>query len=586
LLWIQLNPKNGPEAIMPPVTDEMNACHTNGHAGGRDKPLDPRPHEEALREGEACFDAALKYESLGLSVLQLCPPDHVGVGKGHGKGCCSPGKVPFGLWKEFQSRRATDQQIRDRWRARPTFNVGAATGPVSGIVAIDRDGADGARMIQEASGGDLPPTWQFQTPGGERHLYKIPDGVSLRPTHMPGGEKHQGFSLLGEGAQTVMPPSRHAGGGYYSWTPGHAPGEIDLAPAPAWLVRLMTQDSASGRAGKRNAHTLTRGETVNANRNILLTSLAGTMRRRGMDEAEILPALRAVNEGRCDPPLPDDEVAGIARKICNYEPADPVAICVPADPGGNTGYEITRRFFAEYYQPVFRRGTVLYSGFLGREVRMAEACGGAPIALIDRLAAADDAPCDNKGNRDRAKLPYFFSTWCRSAWADILRELPEEEATIEISDTAGEEFRGKVSAALHTIVGMGHRMQDGRGSETDIQRRSLLNWCELWAKPGRWAQVRSYALWTRLEPQGNGQVLRVALRVELFGQVGRQEKLTQNKFDRLAGQYGVAEERENAKVNGTRCTVLLPEFVAGMLAQPEDLLDEMTIPNPHARACV
>src|SRR3954452_5665017 len=35
------------------------------------------------------------------------------------------------------------------------------------------------------------------------------------------------------------------------------------------------------------------------------TSIAGTMRRRGMEEAEILAALRTTNERRCDPgPVP------------------------------------------------------------------------------------------------------------------------------------------------------------------------------------------------------------------------------------------------------------------------------------------
>lgn len=56
-------------------------------------------------------------------------------------------------------------------------------------------------------------------------------------------------------------------------------------------------------------------------RNRTLTSLAGTMRRRGMSAAAIAAALLADNEARCTPPLPVDEVARIARSVSRYPPA-------------------------------------------------------------------------------------------------------------------------------------------------------------------------------------------------------------------------------------------------------------------------
>jgi hypothetical protein len=55
-----------------------------------------------------------------------------------------------------------------------------------------------------------------------------------------------------------------------------------------------------------------------------LTSLAGTMRRRGMGEDEILAALRVTNSRRCDPPLDDDQVKKIAGSVAGYPP-DPMA---------------------------------------------------------------------------------------------------------------------------------------------------------------------------------------------------------------------------------------------------------------------
>jgi hypothetical protein len=56
-------------------------------------------------------------------------------------------------------------------------------------------------------------------------------------------------------------------------------------------------------------------------RNNTLTSFAGTMRRRGMSQGAIEAALLAENTRRCDPPLGEDEVKGIAASVSHYPPA-------------------------------------------------------------------------------------------------------------------------------------------------------------------------------------------------------------------------------------------------------------------------
>jgi hypothetical protein len=66
-------------------------------------------------------------------------------------------------------------------------------------------------------------------------------------------------------------------------------------------------------------------------RDITLTSLAGSMRRRGMTESEMAAALLAVNSERCDPPLPEAQVRKIARSVARYEPGDPLLVSTPGD---------------------------------------------------------------------------------------------------------------------------------------------------------------------------------------------------------------------------------------------------------------
>ncbi|MGB5047792.1 MAG: phage/plasmid primase, P4 family [Caldilineaceae bacterium] len=55
-------------------------------------------------------------------------------------------------------------------------------------------------------------------------------------------------------------------------------------------------------------------------RNSTLTSLAGSMRRRGMSQNAIAAALLAENSARCVPPLDPAEVQAIATSVCRYAP--------------------------------------------------------------------------------------------------------------------------------------------------------------------------------------------------------------------------------------------------------------------------
>lgn len=280
--------------------------------------------KQRLADGAACHAAALEYLALGWSVLICCPPDHVGVGKGHAKGCASPGKAPWGQWKEYQDRLASVGELKAKWRDLPNGNVGLAMGPVSGLVGIDVDGPVGEETLQQLSGGDLPKTLEFITPGGGRRLlYAIPDGAKLRTTVRRPDEPQQEVRFQARGAQTVLPPSRHASGGLYRWVAGHGPNEIAAARAPAWLVEQLRDDrpSTSNGAGGPVAAAVG-GRIIDGGRNDTLISLAGTMRRRGMGQAAILAALTATNEEQCDPPLEQREVESIAASIMRYQPEE------------------------------------------------------------------------------------------------------------------------------------------------------------------------------------------------------------------------------------------------------------------------
>ena len=188
-------------------------------------------HEARLVAGRACLNAALQYLTQGLSVLCCCNPDHIGVGRDHGQRCDSPGKAPMGRWKEFQTRLPTETEIHTKWREFSYSNVGCVLGQVSGLVRIDVDGPEGETLLAQWSAGDLPATWIFRSsPTGHGLLYAWPKDLPCRSTAQVSPGDHKELRLMGNGSQTILPPSRHPRGSVYTWDPGHSPQDSAGSP--------------------------------------------------------------------------------------------------------------------------------------------------------------------------------------------------------------------------------------------------------------------------------------------------------------------------------------------------------------------
>lgn len=175
-----------------------------------------RTQEEWLRDGAACLEAALLYAARGWSPIPLCPPDHVGVGKSHGDSCDHPGKRPLIEWDRYQEAPAKPDQIEEWWRRWSNANVGLAMGP-GGLVTIDTDGPAGEEALSRWIAEGTVSTMEFMTHNGRRRLYVCHIDLMLTPRYKA-LKKKQELRILGKGAQTVAPPSRHEKGDYYQWT--------------------------------------------------------------------------------------------------------------------------------------------------------------------------------------------------------------------------------------------------------------------------------------------------------------------------------------------------------------------------------
>jgi putative DNA primase/helicase len=249
------------------------------------------------------LSAALQYAGLGWRVHPLRPR----------------GKVP--LLNDWPSKATTDlDTIRGWWRQWPDANIGLATGRASGCWVLDCDPAHGGLetlQMLEDSHGLLPVTPTCLTGGGGDHRYfRMPAGLDIRNSASALGA---GLDVRGEGGQVVAPPSVHPNGQTYLWLEGQTPFDCELADAPGWLLELVAQRAtrpAAASAGNGNSG----GRVPAGGRNVHLTSLAGRLRRGGMTEVALARALLAENAAVCDPPLPEEEVRGIASSVCRYAP--------------------------------------------------------------------------------------------------------------------------------------------------------------------------------------------------------------------------------------------------------------------------
>ena len=225
--------------------------------------------------------------------------------------------------------------VRTAWGKHPDASIGAVLRDTR-LVVVDIEGAGHGHVLDEvideihAAFGPLPTTLTASTKGGGRHLYfKAPETTDpdVLAGHLvtPGGTKIAGVDIKkgsrsGNGGLVIVPTDIDG-----ATVDGRRWEDIaPVAPLPDSLrhgaMRSSPTQQRPAARGQVRAKDLPIPE---GERNIALTSIAGTMRRHGMGEAAIAAALLEENRERCQPPLADNEVRRIAQSVSRYAPSDP-----------------------------------------------------------------------------------------------------------------------------------------------------------------------------------------------------------------------------------------------------------------------
>lgn len=225
--------------------------------------------------------------------------------------CRNAGKHPIPT-NGLNAATHDPEKIRAWWTKTPTANIGIATGEISGLVVLDVDprngGEDSMKEMVNEWGDIWLDTYTVQTgSGGYHHYYlhpgeRVPNVPSFRP----------GLDIKADGGYIVAPPSLHASGGSYTVLEGN----LAVSSMPDWMDALI-----AARKGTQTKADVLPEVIVSGGRNNMLTSLAGTMRRRGEGEAVILAALQERNK-TCSPPLREGELRAIVRSVMRYAPSE------------------------------------------------------------------------------------------------------------------------------------------------------------------------------------------------------------------------------------------------------------------------
>ena len=218
------------------------------------------------------------------------------------------GKMPLKGTRGFKDATTDPTIITRCWTDHPTANVGLATGKVSRLVVLDVDGPEGETALTEF--GPIAATLIART-GKGRHLYfTYPNGAAIG--------RRIGFrpklDICGDGGYVVAPPSIHpVTKKPYHWVEAQA----SVAELPTPLVTALRNGA---RAERTTSKPGAPERWMKGSRNKHLTSLAGTLRRKGESEEVALAACLAANTVNCDPPLAESEVEKIVRGVYQRYP--------------------------------------------------------------------------------------------------------------------------------------------------------------------------------------------------------------------------------------------------------------------------
>lgn len=234
-------------------------------------------------------------------------------------------KIP--LIEDWYNRSSREPQIiKEWWNRWPDANVSIPTGSKSGLIVLDIDVKNGQPGFDsvgelEKKHGLLPKTPTSLSPSGGQHFFFKYNGPPLgrRIKFMPG------LDLMAEDSQILLPPSIGVNGKKYMWEVSGRINEVDFAPPPDWLIKLVAPVLSSVDGVKNTKipssywKMIAKHGAIEGRRNASVAQFAGYLLRHYLEPFLVLELMLLWNQFRNSPPLPNKEVIDTVNSIAGKE---------------------------------------------------------------------------------------------------------------------------------------------------------------------------------------------------------------------------------------------------------------------------
>lgn len=233
---------------------------------------------------------AIEYAQKGLAVFPLCERD----------------KRPT-TRNGFKDATTDLNQISEWWKQNPNYNIGIATGTISGglvVIDVDQDsskGKDGFASITAwmREHGKVNTTAEVNTGRGGLHLYYRTDKQFGNRTNLL-----KNVDVRADGGYVVAPPSIHPNGKPYLWNAEGYGWEYGIQTAGQTVIDLLNYSPNQNQQSFK-----VEGDVIpDGMRTDTLFKLTCSLIDKGLSENAIKASVRAENDSRCNPPLTDKEL--------------------------------------------------------------------------------------------------------------------------------------------------------------------------------------------------------------------------------------------------------------------------------------
>lgn len=240
------------------------------------------------------LNQALKYLSVGFSVIPLCYPIEQGKKcshwlKGSHKAGHKIGKTPIYYWDEYKTKPPSASEVEKWWNAAPNANIGIVTGKLSNLTVVDLDGPEGLASAQSLG---LVSSLVSLTGNGRQLFYKWTSETKNSVRSYPG------LDVRGDGGYVVAPPSIHPSGRRYRWATVM---NVENLPSFPSEILMTSVESASQAKTFKEQGWVSKAlqEMTNGNIDVTLFTICSRLRADGYspDDARILLAPHAARVG-------------------------------------------------------------------------------------------------------------------------------------------------------------------------------------------------------------------------------------------------------------------------------------------------